>query len=76
VAASDAFGNVAIGYRGTVTFTSTDPEAVLPDDHAFTSADAGTHAFAVTLLPPGSTVTLTVRDLDNLTASLEEVLVS
>jgi hypothetical protein len=46
VTADDAFGNVATGYRGTVHFTSTDPGASLPGDYTFTSADAGTHAFA------------------------------
>ena len=55
----DAFNNVATGYRGTVHFTSSDPQAVLPANYTFTAADAGTHQFGVTLKTAGSqTVTL------------------
>ena len=36
VAARDAFGNIAVGYTGTVHFTSTDPDAVLPTDRIVT----------------------------------------
>jgi hypothetical protein len=49
------------GYTGTVHFTSSDPQAVLPADYTFTSADAGQHTFAVTLKTAGSQ-TVTVAD--------------
>ena len=55
----DAFDNVATGYRGTVHSTSSDPQADLPANYAFTAADAGVHTFSVTLKTAGSrTVTL------------------
>jgi hypothetical protein len=59
----DAFGSTATGYRGTVHFTSSDPNpATLPADYTFTAADLGVHAFAngVTLFTlPSQTVTAT-----------------
>jgi hypothetical protein len=65
VQAVDVFGQVALGYTGTVTFstTDTDPGVVLPDDYTFTAADQGTHTFTggVTLVTPGNQ-TLTVSD--------------
>jgi hypothetical protein len=68
VQAVDVFGQVAFGYRGTVTFSVTDPDpgVVLPPDYTFTADDAGTHTFTggVTLITPG-TWTLTVADLAN-----------
>jgi hypothetical protein len=61
VTALDAYGNVATGYTGTVHFTSTDPQAVLPADYSFTAADAGSHAFAITF-KTAATQSLTVAD--------------
>ena len=50
VTAVDPFGQLAAGYTGTVTFSTTDPDAgvVLPADYAFTPADAGVHTFSDT----------------------------
>jgi hypothetical protein len=66
----DQFGNVATGYRGSVHFTSTDLVAQtlgdLPADYAFTSGDAGTHTFSVTLVTVGNQ-TITVGDTTNTT---------
>src|SRR5262249_6263347 len=53
VTLKDAYGNTARGYTGTVHFTSTDAQAQLPADYTFTSADAGSHAFSVTLKTAG-----------------------
>jgi hypothetical protein len=50
----DAFGNVASGYTGTVTFTSSDPDAVVPSDQTFTAGDAGVHTFVTILAAPGN----------------------
>jgi hypothetical protein len=61
VTAHDAYGNVASGYRGMVHFTSTDSQATLPGDYAFTSADAGAHVFSATLKTVG-TQSLTATD--------------
>ena len=56
VTAQDAFGNVATGYTGTVHFTSSDAQAVLPANYTFTGGDAGTHVFTVTLKIAGHPV--------------------
>jgi streptogramin lyase len=57
----DASGHIAAGYRGTVHFTSSDPQAVLPADYTLTAADAGVHAFSATLKTAGAQ-TLTGTD--------------
>lgn len=49
------------GYTGTVHFTSSDANAVLPADYTFTTADAGTHNFIANLNTGGSQ-TITVTD--------------
>src|SRR5206468_2616239 len=49
VTAKDPYGNVATGYRGTVHFTSSDAQAVLPANYLFTASDNGVHSFSVTL---------------------------
>jgi hypothetical protein len=61
VTAYDSFGNVAAGYTGTVTFTSSDPQAALPPDYTFTEADAGIQTFSVTF-ETVDTQSLTVTD--------------
>jgi hypothetical protein len=45
VTTRDAAGNTMTSYPGTVHFTSSDPQAVLPADYTFTAADAGVHTF-------------------------------
>jgi hypothetical protein len=67
VSAFDVFDQPAVGYTGTITFSSADPAgATLPDDYTFTLADAGVHTFAglSTLYTPG-TWDVTATDLDN-----------
>ena len=61
VNALDAYGNVAIGYSGTVHLTSSDPQAVLPSDALLPS---GTQNFLVTLKTPGPQ-TVSASDLSN-----------
>jgi streptogramin lyase len=53
VTVRDAFGNLASGYRGTIHFTSSDPQAVLPAEYTFTGADGGVHTFRLTLKTAG-----------------------
>ena len=58
----DVNSNVATSYTGTVHFTSTDAQAVLPSDYAFVSGDNGVHTFTggVTMKTSGEqTVTAT-----------------
>jgi uncharacterized repeat protein (TIGR03803 family) len=54
VTVQNADGTTDTGYTGTIHFTSTDPQAVLPADYTFTSADAGVHTFTVTLKTAGT----------------------
>lgn len=62
VTAADLGGTTMPGYRATVHFTSTDPQAVLPADYTFVSGDSGTHTFpGVTLKSPGAQ-TITAAD--------------
>jgi hypothetical protein len=61
VTALDRDGNLLPGYTGTVHFTSSDAQAVLPADYKFTAGDNGTHTFTVTLNTAG-TQSLTVTD--------------
>ena len=46
--------SVDAGYAGTVHFSSSDPQAVLPADYAFSAADAGAHTFTATLETAGT----------------------
>ena len=48
VTAKDPFGNVATGYAGTVSFTSTDGQAVLPASYTFTTGTGGDYLFGHT----------------------------
>jgi hypothetical protein len=68
VQAVDVFGQVAFGYRGTVTFSVTDldPAVVLPAGYTFTADDQGTHTFTseFTLITPGMWM-LTAEDQAN-----------
>src|SRR5262249_50207785 len=57
----DAAGHIVLSYRGTVHFTTSDAQAVLPADYTFTAADGGVHTFSATLKTAGAR-TLTVTD--------------
>ena len=67
VTAQDAFGNVATGYTGTVHFTSSDAQSILPANYTFTGGDAGTHVFSVTLKTAG---TQSITATDTVTGSI------
>ena len=43
----DPYGNPAVNYQGTVTFSTSDIDLGIapPADYTFTSADAGVHTF-------------------------------
>jgi Ca2+-binding RTX toxin-like protein len=70
VTAYDAYGNVATGYTGTVDLSSTDGQAVLPDDYSFTPDDGGAHTFEITLKTAGGqTVTATDAQAGGITGS-------
>jgi hypothetical protein len=46
-------GSTSTGYRGTVAFTSSDPSAVLPAAHTFTSGENGQTSLSVTFKTSG-----------------------
>jgi hypothetical protein len=74
VAVVDIFGQAAVGYTGTIHFTTTDSDSnvVLPLDYTFGTADGGSVTFAggVTLVTSGPQ-TLTATDLaSGLTSSV------
>jgi hypothetical protein len=70
VTAADAFGNLTPAYTGTVHFTSSDGQALLPDDYTFTAADSGRHTFGAILITVGlQTVTATDLQAPNVTGS-------
>jgi hypothetical protein len=64
VTALNANDQVDTGYTGTVTFTSSDPLAVLPANYTFKASDDGTHTFTVVFKTAG-TQSLTVTDTSN-----------
>jgi hypothetical protein len=87
VTLKDQFGNLADGYTGTVRFSSTDPLASLgllgkmPASYTYTSGDAGTHTFSVTLatptaLGPGTTITVSDTANSSLSATSAPITVS
>src|SRR5262249_30982414 len=63
VTALDQFGNIATGYTGTATFSSTDTQAVFtPPSHAFVAGDAGVFTGSVMFKTAGlQTVTANDR---------------
>jgi 6-phosphogluconolactonase (cycloisomerase 2 family) len=79
VSADDAYGNVVTGYADAVQLTSSDANAVLPAKYTFTTQDAGTHAFNVTLNTVGTgsqTITATDKTTASITAGTASVTVS
>jgi|GEM_PF-3225855 len=50
----DAFGNLAIGYTGTVSFSSNDTQATLPSSVAFSGSDGGSRDFTATFRTAGT----------------------
>src|SRR5439155_1684685 len=49
VTARDPYGNTAAGYTGTIHFTSSDSQAVLPANYSFSAGDAGLPTFSAPL---------------------------
>src|SRR5439155_75919 len=50
VTAKDAYGNLAVGYLGTVHLTTDDAAATLPADSTFVSGDAGVRSISGVVL--------------------------
>jgi hypothetical protein len=60
--AEDVYGNAASGYTGTVSFSSSDPDAFLPTPYTFTSADLGAKTLGRVILRATGPQTITVTD--------------
>jgi hypothetical protein len=61
----DAYGNVATGYSGTIHFSTTSAQAVLPTSYPFGSVDAGTHTFSNAGLNTAGVQSITATDTAN-----------
>ncbi len=62
VRAVDQFDNTAADYRGAVTLSSTDPEAVLPISYRYGPNDVSTHPFTGTILKTVGTQRVSATD--------------
>jgi hypothetical protein len=60
----DGYGNPITDYVGTVHFTSSDPQADLPNDYTFVASDQGVHTFMARLKTAG-TQSIAATDLEN-----------
>ena len=77
ITALDAGNRTAIGYTGTVRFSSTDFAAVLPANYTFTAGDAGAHMFTATLKTAGNqTITATDTATNSITATSNTIAVA
>jgi hypothetical protein len=62
VIAQDAYGNTITNYAGTVQFTNSGGNALLPTNYTFVPTDKGKHLFKVTFQSQGANQSLTVMD--------------
>jgi MYXO-CTERM domain-containing protein len=67
VTAKNADNSTATNYRGTVHFTSSDAQAVLPPDYTFTQVDAGAHTFSGVVLRDTSNQPSSITASDTVT---------
>ena len=54
ISAKDIYNNVVTGYTGTVNFTSTDSQGIMPADYTFQASDNGVKILAVTMRTAGT----------------------
>ena len=62
VTSRDIYNNVVPQYRGLVTLSSSDPNAVLPPPYTFVAQDSGTHTFPAVQLVTAGTQSIAVAD--------------
>jgi len=75
VRALDSWGNRSDGYRGRVSFSSSDPAASLPEEHEFTAGDCGARRFEGVVLNTPGLHTVSVADEAGREASSNPVVV-
>ena len=76
VTARDTYNNVATSYTGTLHFTSTDSQAVLPGDYSFQIGDSGSKTFTdgITLKTSGAHQRVTATDTSSsLTGTSQDI---
>ena len=76
ITALDAYGNVSTGYTGTVTFSSSDPQAELPGDYTFTGVEAGRLTVMATLKTAGTASINVVDTSSGVTGSQPNITVT
>ena len=77
VTAQDAYGNTVTSYSGTITFTSSDPQATLEADYTFQPGDNGTHVFGAILKTAGpQSLTATDTGTGTITGTQDGILVN
>jgi sugar lactone lactonase YvrE len=69
VTVKDPAGYAIPDFTGTVHFSSTDPNAQLPDVYTFTPADQGAHTFSASFLSNGTYSLTATDDADGLSGS-------
>jgi hypothetical protein len=67
VTVEDAYGNVVVGYTGTIRFSSKDTTATLPANYTFTATDKGVHTFTGLVLRKKGNQKISVTDTQNRT---------
>jgi uncharacterized repeat protein (TIGR02543 family) len=67
VAAQKASGQAVTDYIGTIRFTSSDSQAILPGNYTFIPSDNGSHIFNATLKTPGNQ---SISAIDTVTANV------
>jgi pimeloyl-ACP methyl ester carboxylesterase len=76
VVAKDEYGNIITDYGGTVHFTSSDNQAILPDDYTFLSIDSGMHNFSATLYTSGyQSIIVTDTNLNSIFGTKTNIMV-
>jgi hypothetical protein len=76
VTACYASGSVDPAYTGTVHFTSSDAQAVLPANYQFTAANDGVHTFTGVTLKTAGTQSVTVTDTTTLITGSQSISVA
>ena len=76
VTALSPSGGTDTHYTGTIHFTSSDPQAVLPGDYMFNTTDAGVHTFIVMLKTVGiQSITATDTTTSSITGTESNITV-
>jgi hypothetical protein len=77
VAAQDPYGNTAPDFTGTVQFSSSDDQAIVPEDYTFSAADQGIRVFGAVLRTAGfQSLTATDADDPSITGTQAGILVN